>query len=234
MNNDFLNNKKVEIPSKNPPFRGLGGLFFLFLFFPFILSAQLLTPDATQNIENYLNSEVSKEISVGKIRIDSTKIAGNELHLFINGNFSNFPFRNHNVGKFKLEIIKLLNIELTKYTLKLFAGKKPIEELILPELTTKKDKNRKTFSTHTKIPLITGLSAPYKPVSGLQNRHIALWQSHGYYYEQKLARWEWQRARIFQTVEDLYTQSYVLPFLVPMLENAGANVLWPRERDTQT
>ncbi len=40
-----------------------------------------------------------------------------------------------------------------------------------------------------------------------------------------------QRARIFQTVEDLYTQSYVLPFLVPMLENAGANVLLPRERD---
>ena len=50
----------------------------------------------------------------------------------------------------------------------------------------------------------------------------------------KLDRWEWQRARIFQTVEDLYTQSYVLPFLVPMLENAGANVLLPRERDCQT
>jgi len=60
-----------------------------------------------------------------------------------------------------------------------------------------------------------------------------LWQSHGFYYEPKLTRWEWQRARIFQTVEDLYTQSYVLPFLVPMLENAGANVLMPRERDSQ-
>ena len=60
-----------------------------------------------------------------------------------------------------------------------------------------------------------------------------MWQSHGFYYEPKLTRWEWQRARIFQTVEDLYTQSYVLPFLVPMLENAGANVLIPRERDSQ-
>ena len=39
--------------------------------------------------------------------------------------------------------------------------------------------------------------------------------------------------RVFQTVEDLFTQSYVLPYLVPMLENAGANVLVPRERDTQ-
>ena len=61
-----------------------------------------------------------------------------------------------------------------------------------------------------------------------------MWQSHGWYFEQELDRWEWQRARIFQTVEDLYTQSYVLPFLVPMLENAGANVLMPRERDVNT
>lgn len=66
---------------------------------------------------------------------------------------------------------------------------------------------------------------------GLSGRHLALWQSHGRYYEIKLGRWEWQRATIFETVEDLYTQSYVVPFLVPMLENAGAVVLLPRERD---
>lgn len=66
---------------------------------------------------------------------------------------------------------------------------------------------------------------------GLSGRHIALWQSHGRYFEQTLDRWEWQRATIFETVEDLYTQSYVVPFLVPMLENAGAVVMLPRERD---
>jgi hypothetical protein len=31
----------------------------------------------------------------------------------------------------------------------------------------------------------------------------------------------------------MFTQSFVLPFLVPMLENAGAYVMLPRERDTQ-
>lgn len=81
---------------------------------------------------------------------------------------------------------------------------------------------------------MTKVSRPYTPTNGLQNRHIALWQSHGFYYEPKLDRWEWQRARCLQTVEDLYTQSFVLPYLVPMLENAGANVLIPRERDCQT
>ena len=80
-------------------------------------------------------------------------------------------------------------------------------------------------------PLVRPADPMHTPTKGLQGRHIALWQSHGYYFEYKLNRWEWQRARMFQTVEDLYTQSYVLPFLVPMLENSGATVMLPRERD---
>lgn len=90
------------------------------------------------------------------------------------------------------------------------------------------------FAPKTEHPLVTNLSALHQPKQGLQGRHIVLWQSHGWYYERRLDRWEWQRVRLMQTVEDLYTQSYVLPFLVPMLENAGANVLIPRERDWNT
>lgn len=44
----------------------------------------------------------------------------------------------------------------------------------------------------------------------------------------------WQRARVFQVNEVVYAIYYVLPYLVPMLENAGANVLLPRRQDTQT
>lgn len=88
-----------------------------------------------------------------------------------------------------------------------------------------------TFAPKSNQPLVTKLSEPWQPEKGLLGRHIAMWQSHGWYYESKLDRWEWQRARLMQTVEDLYTQSYVLPFVVPMLEDAGANVLLPRERD---
>ena len=67
------------------------------------------------------------------------------------------------------------------------------------------------------------------PLSG---RNIALWASHGRYYEASLDRWEWQRGRLNTTVEDLLTPSIAYPFLIPMLENAGAVVLSPRERDT--
>lgn len=83
-----------------------------------------------------------------------------------------------------------------------------------------------------KHPFVTRHDAPEAP-RGLDGKNIAMWQSHGWYFEPKLNRWEWQRARVMQTVEDLYTQSYVMPYLMPMLENAGAYVMSPRERDTQ-
>lgn len=69
--------------------------------------------------------------------------------------------------------------------------------------------------------------------NGLTGKHIALWHSHGFYYEPKLDRWEWQRARCFGNVEDIGNMPYVVGYLTPMLEGAGANVLLPRERDLQ-
>lgn len=69
---------------------------------------------------------------------------------------------------------------------------------------------------------------------GMTGANIALWPSHGRYFEKRTDRWQWQRGKIMQTVEDLYTPSYVYPLLIPMLENAGAYVLCPRERDTSS
>ncbi len=70
--------------------------------------------------------------------------------------------------------------------------------------------------------------------AGLSGKHIAMWPSHGYYYDRKQDRWYWQRARCFGSVEDISIFSYVQPFIAPMMENAGAYVMMPRERDTQT
>ncbi|MCM1520916.1 MAG: hypothetical protein NC098_09035 [Lachnoclostridium sp.] len=81
--------------------------------------------------------------------------------------------------------------------------------------------------------LVKRLDAPEAP-GGLDGRHIALWPSHGYYYDSSDGRWKWQRGRLFGTVEDLFSESFVVPLLIPMLENAGACVLTPRERDINT
>jgi len=72
---------------------------------------------------------------------------------------------------------------------------------------------------------------PYTVTNGLQDRNIALWNSHGRYFNNETGRWMWQRCRVMTTVEDLYTSTYVLPYLLPMLERAGAYVMMPRERD---
>lgn len=199
-----------------------------------VVAAQDVSQEVRTRIGRYLTETARKEIAVGKINIDSVAVKGRELTLFANTNCSYIPFREENVASIYGGVRSLLPSEFREYQLQIQTDRHAIEELIPLALRSKKDKKVRTFSNTTDRPLITRLSVPYTPSNGLLNRHIALWQSHGWYYESKLTRWEWQRARIFQTVEDLYTQSYVLPFLVPMLENAGANVLLPRERDTQT
>ncbi|MDZ7634569.1 MAG: hypothetical protein U5L72_09100 [Bacteroidales bacterium] len=50
-----------------------------------------------------------------------------------------------------------------------------------------------------------------RPAEGLSGRYIALWHSHGYYFDMPLDRWEWQRAKLFGTVEDLSVMAYVIP-----------------------
>lgn len=77
------------------------------------------------------------------------------------------------------------------------------------------------------------MSSPLKIKRGLQNRHISVWSSHGRYYDGKEDKWRWQRPFLFGTTEDLYTQTIVTPYLIPMLQNAGAVVFTPRERDWQ-
>lgn len=81
-------------------------------------------------------------------------------------------------------------------------------------------------------PWVSPISRPYTPTAGLQGRHIFLWPSHGRYYNAE--RWAWQRPILFCTTEDLLTPTFVFPYLIPMLERAGAIVYSARERDAQT
>ena len=82
-------------------------------------------------------------------------------------------------------------------------------------------------------PWVENASLPYKISKGLNGRHLTVWASHGIYYDISKGKWEWQRPTLFGTNEDLYTQTIVVPYLLPMLERAGAVVFTPRERDWQ-
>ena len=193
------------------------------------ISAQQLSREKITEIENFVNQYAKKEqkLAIGKIRVDSTYIDFKRrwVQIYANENCAYLSFNENTVKHLNDRIKDIISDEFPKYNCTLYADKQPINNY-------NHGHRKERFVNKVSKSLITPLR-PYSIDKGLTNKHIALWQSHGWYYEQKLARWEWQRARIFQTVEDLYTQSFVLPYLVPMLENAGANVLLPRERDFQ-
>lgn len=86
---------------------------------------------------------------------------------------------------------------------------------------------------HDGAPWVTNASSIVDASRGLKGRHLALWASHGRYYDNNRNQWQWQRPLLFCTTEDLFTQTIVVPYLIPMLESAGAIVFSPRERDWQ-
>lgn len=190
------------------------------------LNAQSLPKPVLAEICKYLTATAREEVAGKSIAIDSVIIAKKSINIYAGVDLSYIPFRQKNVKDIYTQVKRCLPKEYKNYSLAIYTDKYKIEDYIPLTLDER-------FSNKLNKPLITNISRPFESDKGLQGHHLAVWQSHGWYYEQKLGKWQWQRARIFQTVEDLYTQSYVLPYLVPMLENAGANVLIPRERDTQ-
>lgn len=201
-------------------------LFFICVPFGIELQAQNISKEVQLKIGAYLTLTVQKKTYVDKVRIDSIIEDKRNLRIYANATLSYMLFREDDVKNIYAGIKSLLPQEYKGYKLELYTDSYKIDDYV------PYGRKEQPVSEVDK-PLLTKMSTPVKISKGLNGKHIALWQSHGWYYEQKLTRWEWQRARLFHTVEDLYTQSYVLSYLVPMLENAGANVLLPRERDVQ-
>lgn len=163
---------------------------------------------------------------VGKLRVDSVVVdaATRTVSAWCGENVAYMQLTPTRADAIREAIRQGLPADARDYRINVTVGHWPLEQLTTkPEIKTARPSERDRF-----VIKVDGPSAP----KGLDGKNIAMWQSHGWYYEPKLNRWEWQRARIFQTVEDLYTQSYVMPFVMPMLENAGAYVISPRERDT--
>lgn len=182
----------------------------------------------TDSISLYLKPLAAINITIA---IDSVTRQGNKISFFFSKSMADYSFRDKTIKDIYSIVNKFIPGQYINTKIYLYCNASPLEELSSKFYSDQKLKKQSIKKQSPK--LVRNISYPYTITNGLQNKHIALWQSHGYYYDQALQRWEWQRARIFETVEDLYTQSYVLGFLVPMLEKAGANVFLPRERDLQ-
>lgn len=174
-----------------------------------------------------------------RTRIDTLLIDDKTQHIRVDlsKHFSFIPFREENVHLIYYALKKELGRKYRKYTLTIRSLDQPIEQLIPNFYRPKReeyDANRMSkIGIQRPLPLVRR-QKKWQAEKGLEGRNIALWNSHGWYYSNGAQRWEWQRPRLFQTVEDLLPMSIVLPYLMPMLENAGALVFNPRERDFQT
>ena len=169
------------------------------------------------------------------LKVSKVTKRGTTLDFHFSKELGDYPWRTEDVEWFRKELLDLFPANYRAFALgNIFADKNDLTKLPMPALTASgkpAETALRTGDPRAKSPLVR---TDERWSRGLSGRHIALWQSHGRYYEAKTERWEWQRAATFRTVEDLYTQSYVLPFLIPMLENAGACVMTPRERDVQS
>ena len=173
----------------------------------------------------------------GKLKLDNImRRKGGYLDFYFNEYLGDFPWRKSDIKWLRSNLKNLFPQEYKQYRLgEIFSRKVNIEKLVTPALSWdgKPDDNRfKIKVPVNKSNFVKEINCQ-QPSKGLSGRNIALWQSHGRYYEQAADRWQWQRPCLFQTCEDMFTQGFVLPYLVPMLENAGAYILMPRERDTQ-
>lgn len=173
---------------------------------------------------------------VGQVRVTSVRKNESTLQcdVLMNSIFSYVPFRDELIDKMQREVQQIVG---EQYTVNFITNNTDVR-LLVPNFYRKKssiDQQRHSKQGNkAALPLTVNKSKPYSVRCGLQGRHLALWNSHGLYYNQTTNDWRWQRARLLLTVEDKLSTSYVLDYLLPMLENAGANVLLPRERDTQT
>ncbi len=215
-------------------------IMFKYLFVPiFFLAASLASygqANMKRQIGDTLSAIANRHVRVERVTVRSIRIntKSKTVTVTATNNLSYLPFRKETVDEIHAAIRSLLPSHAKSYRIVCKTGQHTIEQLVPNYFRTEDtDKSRLFTYKETSPPLVTNLSSPNKPEQGLRGKHIALWPGHGWHYEQKQATWKWQRARLMQTVEDLYTFSFVMPFLTPMLENAGANVLLPRERDTQ-
>ena len=187
-------------------------------------------------LENYFKNykpqgaQFSRTAHVSDLEIDDEN---KTLTVKANDAFAEQSFTPQVVEDIYTKIKEVLPSPYDDYFLQVKPHNYEIQELIPNRLKKHKDKTRMWGTDYQGEPWVKNMDIPHDITEGLQGRHLSLWASHGRYYDVKSGTWKWQRPKLFGTTEDLFTQTIVVPYLIPMLENAGAIVFTPRERAWQ-
>ena len=196
--------------------------------------AQSLPKAVSDSICHALQRITLEEVAGSYVKVESVRLRergdNRVVEVRTSVELGYYPMRSESIKQIYGEVRRILPESYKGNTILIYTNGRLIDELVPQYYFSAPD--AKHFTHNVTTPLIRRTSNISQPTKGLTNRHIALWQSHGRYFKSATNEWSWQRSRLWETVEDLYTQGYVLPYLVPMLERAGASVLLPRERST--
>ena len=146
------------------------------------------------------------------VRVKQLRISGNKVDLYTNATLHDYRWTPANVAELKRKV-SVWTLGRTDGNVTIYSGRTDIETLITD--------------------CARGHSSSTPVATDLTNRNIALYPSHGLYYNRERDEWIWQRATLWTTVEDLYSHEYVR-LIKRMLENAGADVYMPRAGLDQT
>ncbi len=189
------------------------------------------------NINNFFASyDLGFKLKGDRCRLErfSQNDADKSLEIYVTEAFGMQHFDESKVAGIYASVSNLLPESYKGYKLRIYTKGILIDELVKGGSSSEEMSKRVWADMrYNGNPWVTPLSRPYKPVQGLEGHHLSVWASHGRYYSQTDGKWQWQRPRLFCTTEDLFSQTFVVPFVMPMLENAGALVFSPRERDWQ-
>ena len=186
-------------------------------------NAQQLTQQQVDNVQQAVQAMLPSHMGIGNLQTRSVTVDNGTIVVDLSENFGDVPFTRESLEALKAQVRQAVGAPYLTSNVKLTIEGDDVD-LYFADFD--KDYKRR----HD--PFVTEMDPNRRYRRGLDGNIIAVWPSHGWYFEPKLNRWEWQRARMFQTVEDMYTHSYMIPFIMPMLENAGAYVWDARERDT--
>lgn len=205
------------------------------------ISSQTVSKEAKEYIERYFefNNPDSVGVACPKLKDIEVDAKRKRVDITFDKTLEYRPFKEDFVSKAKKDIQKKLGRKFRGYDINIYTNGAELFDLIPNFYRSKNRQDRsRLLPADDDADFVQAWtrndSRPIVPTEGLEGRHISLWQSHGIYYKEDKNEWRWQRPALFGTREDLLTQSFVLPYLIPMLERAGAVVFTPRERDVQT
>lgn len=189
-----------------------------------------------QSISEYVAKNVSEDFEgpfPKGTKLQSVTVTDKRVQIYFNDALVYQPVRQSLIDELIARFTPLVSPIVPDAEIHIYAGGRELEQYI-PGVYNPPGLLPEKLKPPSKPPLIQNASFPApKPSAGLYGHYVCLWHSHGFYYDSKQKRWQWQRPRMFTIVEDKLPMSFTIPFLMPMLEKAGAIVFCPRERDIQ-